>query len=189
MTAVVLMADQVRDEFGAATIFVHHSGKDAGRGARGHTSLFAAADTVVCVADRVATVEKSRDGISGETFPFSLEVVNLGEDADGDPITTCVLKQEQQSEIRSQVKLNDSENICFDALKEAVSMFGEILPETSAIPRGAKAATIENWRTTFDRKYGEERSSDAAKKAFNRAKTRLIASKLAGVSAPWAWLW
>jgi hypothetical protein len=31
----------------------------------------------------VATVEKARDGMTGERFAFDLEVVNLGTDSDG----------------------------------------------------------------------------------------------------------
>lgn len=62
MTRVIQCADRIRDELKASTAFVHHSGKDAGKGARGHSALFAAADTVIHVADNVATIEKSRDG-------------------------------------------------------------------------------------------------------------------------------
>ena len=61
--------------------------------------LFAAADTVIEVTAGVvlgvtvgvANVEKSRDGKTGEQFPFRLEIVNLGVDSDGDPVTTCVV--------------------------------------------------------------------------------------------------
>ena len=72
MTRVIQCADRIRDEFKAATVFVHHSGKDTAKGARGHSALFAAADTVICVADGVATVEKSRDGESGQSYGFKL---------------------------------------------------------------------------------------------------------------------
>jgi len=39
--------DRLRDEFGANVCLIHHVGKDAGRGARGHSSLFAAVDTAI----------------------------------------------------------------------------------------------------------------------------------------------
>jgi hypothetical protein len=39
----------------------------------------------------VANIEKSRDGGTGEQFPFRLDVVDLGVDDDGDPVTTCVV--------------------------------------------------------------------------------------------------
>ena len=82
MTALVGVADQIRDELGAATAFVHHTGKDKTKGARGHSSLFAAADLDIEVSDGCATVENVRDGIPGERFPFRLEVIELGTDED-----------------------------------------------------------------------------------------------------------
>jgi len=39
----------------------------------------------------VATVEYVKDGPEGETFASSLEVVDVGVDDDGDPITSCIV--------------------------------------------------------------------------------------------------
>lgn len=98
MLRVVAAADRIRDELGAASLIVHHTGKDKTKGARGHSSLRASTDAVICVEDRVATVERVRDGVSGQTFAFALEVVELGNDSDGDPITTCVLVEAEAGE-------------------------------------------------------------------------------------------
>src|SRR5580692_6066530 len=107
VTKIIAVSDYIRDELGATTVFIHHTGKDAAKGARGHSSLFAAADTVISVVDRCATVEKSRDSMAGETFPFELEVMTLGEDDDGDPITTCVVNPiGQPAPARSQRPLS-----------------------------------------------------------------------------------
>jgi RecA-family ATPase len=92
MSMVIAAADRIRNEFDSATTVVHHSGKTAGKGARGHTSLTAAADVVLSAVERCATIEKSRDGITGEQFPFDLRVIELGRDDEGDPITTCIVQ-------------------------------------------------------------------------------------------------
>jgi len=47
MGALVRNIDRLRAETGAATILVHHSGKELARGARGHSLLRAAADTEI----------------------------------------------------------------------------------------------------------------------------------------------
>ena len=39
MGQLVVHADAIRKETGAHVLFVHHSGKDQARGARGHSSL------------------------------------------------------------------------------------------------------------------------------------------------------
>lgn len=74
-------------------ILIHHLGKEASRGARGHSSLTAALDAVIEVRrtgdKRAWVLTKSKDGEDGTSRPFRLEVVNLGVDDDGDPITSC----------------------------------------------------------------------------------------------------
>ncbi|WP_420381822.1 AAA family ATPase [Novosphingobium sp.] len=74
---------------------VHHTGKDPGRGMRGHSSLHAALDCAIEVtrADnrRAWSAAKVKDGEDGLAVPFKLHVVELGNDSDGDIITSCVV--------------------------------------------------------------------------------------------------
>jgi hypothetical protein len=76
-------------------LLVHHSGKDASKGARGHTSLLAACDVEIEVAriddKRTAEVTKMKDGLDGARFGFELEWVVLGQDEDGEDITSCTV--------------------------------------------------------------------------------------------------
>lgn len=76
-------------------IVVHHTGKDTSRGLRGHSSLHAALDAAIEVErtenGRSWKLAKSKDGEDGGGFSFSLKVHNLGQDADGDPITSCAI--------------------------------------------------------------------------------------------------
>lgn len=192
MGRVIAMADRLRNELGAAMLVVHHSGKDPGKGARGSSALFSAADTVISVIDKVATIEKSRDGISGESFPFSLKVVELGQDEDGDPITTCLVDH-QVDEFRptTQARLSDNEKMAMDALRDALGAAGVVLPGTSSIPQGARGVRIDQWRDTYYRRTGEnvDRKNGAEVKSFQRARTGLIGKRVVGASAPWVWVW
>ena len=47
MGRIVVAADRIRAETGAHFTYVHHTGKDAARGARGHSLLRAATDTEI----------------------------------------------------------------------------------------------------------------------------------------------
>jgi len=193
MTRVIEAADLIRDELGAATAIVHHSGKDKDKGARGHSSLFAAADTVISVVDRVATVEKSRDGVAGEQFPFNLEVVNLGEDQDGDPVTTCIVTPTDAAPRQpGAAKLSGVARIALQSLREAIADHGQTMPGTSTIPGNIRAVRIEQWRVQFRLRYGTdddggERDVETIKKAFQRGREALHKEQAIGISNPYAW--
>ena len=92
----VASADLIRTETGIAVGFVHHSGKDPAKGARGSSALRAACDTEILIegqsGQRTATATKQRDLEAGEPMPFELEAVPLGTDEDGEPISSCVVK-------------------------------------------------------------------------------------------------
>lgn len=79
----------------ATVLGVHHAGKDLSRGSRGWSGLKAAADAQIEVirhesGDREIHIEKMKDGEDGLRWAFKLEVVDLGVDYDGDPVTSCV---------------------------------------------------------------------------------------------------
>jgi hypothetical protein len=190
MTKVIEMADRIRGEFGAATLAVHHSGKDSQRGARGHSSLFAAADAVISVTDKVATIEKSRDGVSGERFPFELDVIDLGVDQDGDPVTTCVVRHTIDTPARRPLpKLSPGASTALRALREVVEERGELMPATSTIPKGAHVVTIECWRARFKLRYGQDEGGRSkVSMAFTRARQHLAGVNAIGVSDPYVWV-
>jgi hypothetical protein len=105
MTALIRNIDAVREATGAHIMLVHHTGKDTARGARGHSSLRAATDTEIEVANedgaRAAMVTKQRDYQGGETFAFTLKSVSLGIDQDGDEVTSCVVEIADADEFKA----------------------------------------------------------------------------------------
>jgi hypothetical protein len=75
---------------------VHHSGKDASKGARGWSGIKAAMDAEIEITRdentgaRAIRLSKMKDGEDGIRWGFKLETVLLGLDDDGDDITSCV---------------------------------------------------------------------------------------------------
>lgn len=128
MGALVLNIDRIRAETGAFVIFVHHSGKDAARGARGHSLLRAAVDTEIEVrADeetgaRAATVVKQRDLPKGDSFGFRLETIVLGQNRHGEDVTTCLVVPDDAvpapAPAKARTKLTTTESGWFGQLKE-----------------------------------------------------------------------
>jgi hypothetical protein len=81
---------------GALILLVHHSGKDAAKGARGWSGLKAAADAEIEVLrdgdHRSIRLSKLKDGSEGQELPFKLAPIVLGLDEDGDEVTSCVVE-------------------------------------------------------------------------------------------------
>lgn len=81
-------------------LVVAHTGKDQDRGLRGWSGLMANADGLIMMAPRETdqdrlcsgTVVKVKDGMSGDRFGFELETTEIGRDEDGDPITSCLVR-------------------------------------------------------------------------------------------------
>lgn len=72
---------------------IHHSGKDASRGMRGHSSLYAAMDSIIEVQSKSFKLAKSKDGSDDISHRFTLKTVPLGVRESGKPITSCVIEE------------------------------------------------------------------------------------------------
>ncbi|MGO9326514.1 MAG: AAA family ATPase [Steroidobacteraceae bacterium] len=103
----------ISEKTGACVMLVHHTGKDESRGMRGSSNLPASADTEIELerpseADnvRIAKLGKQRDAPDYvELFRYELVPVTLGQDEDGDPITSTVVREvEPPSEIETTVE-------------------------------------------------------------------------------------
>jgi len=97
MGVVIKHADAIRAATGAAFAWIHHSGKDAAKGARGWSGMQAAIDTEIevtadeALGTRAAEVMKQRDlGSKGLRLGFRLEVVPLGRNRWGNERNSCV---------------------------------------------------------------------------------------------------
>lgn len=124
----------------ATCLIVHHSGKDAERGARGWSGLLGAADAMLEIRrsgdDRVMTNTKQKDGIEGQEFGFRLNMVNLGVDADGDPVTSCVVVESEVT--RAEVSLGKNEKLLVRAVEDSMGLAGE-WPDVNTVIEAAIA--------------------------------------------------
>jgi len=107
---------------GALVVLVHHSGKDASKGARGWSGLRAAADAELEVlkmaGGRSLRVTKMKDGDDALAWGFGLEVVPIGIDADGDQVTSCVVTEADLPTARTLRVLGPTETIVNEVIQE-----------------------------------------------------------------------
>ncbi len=104
MGLVLQAARSIAAALEGLVILVHHSGKDGSKGLRGHSSLNAAMDAVICVErDRLTgirswRVTKMKDAEDGATGKFVLDRVDLGPDGYGGRTTSAALKESSGAE-------------------------------------------------------------------------------------------
>jgi hypothetical protein len=174
MGAFVTALDQLRARLGCTIIAVHHVGKDASRGGRGHSLLHCAVDTEIAVERRdeyvsVATVTKQRDGPDGVEIAFRLRQVTLGTDQDGDAVTTCVCEPEAFVP-RKEKKLTGQAKQALDALHIAMAQKGETITTGEF---GFTAVRLDVWRE-FAQQYMPCETNNAFKKAWSNSRNKLI---------------
>lgn len=131
MTVLVDNCKLIGQMTGALITLLHHTGKDESKGARGSSSLYGAMDTVIEISRagdvRTAKVTKQKGGPDGQEFGFKLIPVVVGEDEDGDEVSSCVLehtaavpKAERQKELKGKYQ-----RPVMRALQRAVDLTGE----------------------------------------------------------------
>lgn len=113
---------------------VHHTGKVAAKGARGHSLLRAATDTEIEIAKpgkdetgpATITVTKQRDMDGEWSSPFKLRVHTLGVKPNGRPITSCTVELIGAAEARAlSVRPTEKERAVLNALDDLSQERGE----------------------------------------------------------------
>lgn len=174
MTSAAGHARRIAEESGATVLFVHHQGKDRQRGLRGSSALFAAADTVVAIEQRDAAfrtvrLEKSRDGATGEVGHFQLGIVEVGEDPEGNPITSCIVNWID----RTPQQLQRPNSVSGKALSELERLInigvGRRLEGGNGLPDGAIVVSVDEWRAACRQRRLSEGGVEGERKAFQRA--------------------
>jgi hypothetical protein len=106
-------------------ILVHHTGKDTSRGMRGHSSLVAALDGAIEVQrsdqKRSWTVAKTKDGEDGKTVNFKLKHHALGQDADGEDITSCSIEPDHSAIFVTKGPSGDKQKKALSAVKQVLA--------------------------------------------------------------------
>lgn len=103
MNKFIGLLDELRRIWSCAILLVHHSGKDAARGARGSTALRGAVDVEYALGstEGVMTLSctKSKDSAIPDAITMELREVTLENvvKPDGSPVTTCVLQGAEEA--------------------------------------------------------------------------------------------
>jgi hypothetical protein len=190
MAKFIRAADLIREAFGCLVLIIHHCGV-AGSRPRGHSSLSGADDAQIAV-DRgedgviTVTVEHMKDSDASAPIASKLERVELGDDDDGDPMSSCIIVPAQPK--RKMPKLPDGAKLAYEQLVEVLAEVGERPPASNHIPQGPdiRVCLIAPWREHFYRSYPGK--PDTKQKAFVRAFIKLQEAHLIGAWSETVWL-
>lgn len=165
----------LRAETGAHVMVIHHSGKNISKGARGSGSLRAAADSEIELTRSgdviMAKDRKQRDKEKGKVFAYKLQSVFLGNDEDGDAVTSAVV--EITEPLKKGTQLRGQLLIANLALEDALAAHGQTKPGEGQSDH-RKWVSVEKWSEHCNRRgLSNGGSASAARTAFHRAKNGL----------------
>jgi len=184
MSQFIRRVDAIRDKTKAHILIIHHTGKNPERGARGSSALKGAVDTEALVERQedlsVLSVQVQRDLPEDFRQSFEAKQIEVGEDEDGDKITSLVvLPTDREPELG-----DDRDTLAFNALSDVAKRDGIRGGDVGAPCEGRFYVTqVEAWRAEFMSRY----RGKAKEKAFARARASLLNKGQIGVEPPWAW--
>ena len=193
MARFLAAAEKVAHELNCAVVIVHHCGIDASR-PRGHTSLSGAVESQLKVersntGEVFVTVELAKDFAEGTEVVSRLERVDLGMDADGDPITSLVVLPVEGPIRRRTVtrKLSARQQLALAALDECAASSGTPAPASLQLPVRTVVVQLNAWREELYRKRVLERDAKNPREEFKRVRIQLQARSLIGVNGELVW--
>jgi hypothetical protein len=141
MSELIAALKHIQESLGGLVIVVHHLGKDQSRGPRGHSSFLASLDASIEVRrenDRRSWVcGKVKDDSDGAEHHFRLQVVEVGTDEDGDPVTSCVVIEEEgaSNAVRgAKIPRGGNQKVVYDVA-------GELLKQGKSMGQGGAPVT------------------------------------------------
>ena len=173
--------EALRQGTDAFVLLIHHTGKDEAKGARGHSSLKGAADTILLLSKRDDDLlelksDKQRDMAPPRPKAFRLETVVCGMDEDLDEVTTCVVRAADAAELKAKPKPGGANQEllmeCYRQLR--LEGIGEPNPGGAGFPEQSQywCVPAERLKEMFAGKKGGSNKSSAYGAALNGLKSR-----------------
>jgi hypothetical protein len=192
MGAFITAAGAIQGKYECSLLVVHHAGKDATKGLRGHSSLLGAVDTELEIIriegaqppKGILHISKQKDGEDGQRIGFKMVEVTTGSSGVIDFEGTSSLAVEADEEMdtdrpnqatppnRTGAGMN--QRLALSCLHDAIKKYGEM-----QVVDGMrnKCIKIDQWRDEFKKRMGSDVMPDTLKKAWYRVKADLADSQ------------
>lgn len=208
MGGFIAQAGKLQEIYECALMVIHHSGKDVTKGLRGHSSLLGAVDTELeiqrqdslinasdasVIGNAILTVSKQKDGADSIQIGIEIVLVEIGSSDLGFETTTSLAIRHNQEIAGSNSKGNKNnagsgmnQRLEMDSLMKVIKAKGSYRV-VDGISRYGVA--LDDWRAEFWSMKGcSEEDKAAFKKAWLRARERLVAVNKVTIGDNWVWL-
>ena len=204
MGAFITAMGKVQEFLNCALMVLHHCGKDAAKGLRGHSSLLGAVDTELELLrfdeqmKGVLTISKQKDGADNERFGFEMvevEIRSAGLDL-SEPVVslavqasdeaTRILSEKSSKKSKTSKKMTPNQQLALSSLETVVKAKGT--PKFSD-GQMRTAVNTADWREEFHAIKGVDKDSEGTfRKAWKDAKEWLVNEKRGGIRGQLVWL-
>lgn len=163
--------DHIREVTGATILVVHHSGKDAEKGARGSSALRAACDfefKVTSPGKKLTRLSctKAKDSDPFDDINFKLNVVEIGvRDRKGKPLTSLILSPAAEGDIPTREDLSGSSQMINNLIAHEMARTGDDWVFYTPL------------RDSFFAKMGADKRDSNTKMAWDRGIKKLLADE------------
>ena len=207
MGGFISQTGKLQQLYNCALMVIHHSGKHI-KGLRGHSSLLGAVDTELeitrqdsvinsadpsVIGNAILTVSKQKDGADSIVVGIEVVLVEIGTSSLGFEITTSLAIRQNQDIAGSNPKgsknnagSGGNQKIEMDSLYKAIKAKGSyrVVDGTSRF-----GVSLDDWKDEFWSMKGCTEDDKAAfKKAWLRARERLVAVNKVVIGSGWVWL-
>jgi hypothetical protein len=188
MGAFITAAGAIQGRYECGLLVVHHAGKDATKGLRGHSSLLGAVDTELEIIriegaqppKGILHISKQKDGEDGQRIGFKMIEVTTGSSGviDFDGASSLAVEPDEEMDTdrpnqaippnRTGAGLN--QRLALSCLHDAIKKFGEM-----QVVDGMrnKCIKIDQWRDEFKKRMGSDVMPATLNKAWYRVKADL----------------
>jgi hypothetical protein len=208
MGAFITQTGKLQEIFHCALLVIHHSGKDVTKGLRGHSSLLGAVDTELeiqrqdsvinssdasVIGNAILTVSKQKDG--ADSIQIGIEVVSIEigmSDLGFETLTSLAIRQNQDIASTSAKGSKNNQGSGGNQRLEMDSLMKVIKSKASyreVDGTSRYGVSLDDWRAEFWSMKGCTEDDKAAfKKAWLRARERLVATNKIVIGSNWVWL-
>ncbi len=192
MGLAVKGTDEIREGIEAATLTVHHTGKDSDKGPRGSSALGGAVDCQIKVERTdlsvTLTIEKQKDDEEGEPIILNAQKVALdgGELTEDSPTSLVLVKADAPERIAKASRLSGDQQMAMRVLHDALAEAGAL--DFYGVPAGVTSIPEDWWRDRFYSRAKPGAAPEAKQKAFRRAADALVAARLVGANRGRVWV-
>ena len=149
MGAILQAAKKLQAAIKGLVVMIHHTGKDAARGPRGHSSLLAALDAAIEVerdtkGTRTWNVAKAKDDEEGKQTAFKLVSHVIGQDVDSEDITSCSVVPDDSHNLAKPDPQGKNQKLALKTLREKFDSGNLPTKELDVCPTGVPCMKIQD---------------------------------------------